>query len=65
MMAETETIITEAQDQALKTKFHATKILTTKTDSKCSLCQKHDKVIYHWFKHVPQLVETGNKGKVL
>lgn len=36
-----------------------------KTDSKCSLCQKYDKAIHHWCKHVPELVETGHKGKVL
>ena len=36
-----------------------------KTDSKCSLCQKYNKAIHHWFKHVPELVETGHKGKVL
>jgi hypothetical protein len=64
-MAETESIITAAQDQALKTKFHATKILHTKTGRKCSLCQKYDKAIDHWCKHVPELVETGHKGKVL
>jgi hypothetical protein len=29
-MAETESIITAAQDQALKNKFHATKLLQTK-----------------------------------
>jgi len=32
--------IVAAQDQALKTKYYATKILNTETDSKCRLCQK-------------------------
>ena len=31
--------IVAAQDQALKTKYYATKILNTETDSKCRLCQ--------------------------
>ena len=62
-MAETESIIA-AQDQALKTKFHATKYYKQKTDSKCCLCQKY-KAICHWCKHVPELVETRHEGKVL
>ena len=37
---ETGSKITTAQDQALQTKFHATKILQTGTDCKCRLCQQ-------------------------
>jgi hypothetical protein len=37
LMAETESEIVAAQDQALQTKYHATKILQTETDSKCRL----------------------------
>jgi hypothetical protein len=33
------------QDQALKTKYHATKILQTETESKCRLCQQVDETI--------------------
>jgi hypothetical protein len=36
-----------------------------KTDSKCSLCQKYDKAIHHWCKHVPELAKTCHEGKVL
>jgi hypothetical protein len=35
LKAETESEIVAAQDQALQTKYHATKILQTETDSKC------------------------------
>ena len=34
-----------AQDQALQTKYSATKILNTETDSKCRLCQQFDETI--------------------
>jgi hypothetical protein len=36
-----------AQDQALRTKCHATKILQTETDSKCRLCQPFDETVEH------------------
>ena len=39
LKAETESEIVAAQDQALQTKYYATKILSTETDSKCRLCQ--------------------------
>ena len=35
------------QDQALQTKYYATKILNTETDSKCRLCQQFDETIDH------------------
>jgi hypothetical protein len=35
LQTETESEIVAAQDQALQTKYHATKILRTETDSKC------------------------------
>ena len=35
LKAETESEIVAAQDQALQTKYYATKILNTETDSKC------------------------------
>jgi len=42
LKAETESEIAAAQDQALKTKYYATKILNTETDSMCRLCQQFD-----------------------
>jgi hypothetical protein len=36
-----------AEDQALNTKYYATKILHTETDSECRLCQQHDETIDH------------------
>jgi hypothetical protein len=39
---ESEKHVIAAQEQALKTKYHATKILRTETDSKCRLRQKFD-----------------------
>ena len=47
LKAETESEIVAAQDQALNTKYYATKILHTETDSKCRLCQQHDETIEH------------------
>ena len=45
--AETGSEMIAAHDQALQTKYYATKILQTETDSKCRLCQQFDKTIYH------------------
>jgi hypothetical protein len=47
LKAETEREIVAAQDQALDTKYYATKILNTETDSKCRLCQQFDETIDH------------------
>ena len=47
LKAETESEIMAAQDQALQTKYYATKILNTETDSKCRLCQKFDETKDH------------------
>ena len=47
LKAETESEIVAAQDQVLNTKYYATKILHTETDSKCRLCQQHDETIDH------------------
>jgi len=47
LKAETESEIVAAQDQALQTKYYATKILDTETDSKCRLCQQFDETIDH------------------
>jgi len=41
LKAETESEI----DQALQTKYYATKILSTETDRKCRLCQQFDETI--------------------
>jgi hypothetical protein len=40
LKGETENEIVAAQDKALKTKYFATEILNTETDSKCILCQQ-------------------------
>jgi len=47
LKAETESEIVAAQDQALQTKYYATKILYTETDSKCRLCQQFDETMDH------------------
>jgi hypothetical protein len=47
LKAETESEIVAAQDQALYTKYYATQILHTETDSKCRLCQQNDETIDH------------------
>ena len=47
LKGETESEIIAAQDQALQTKYHATKILQTETDKKCRLCQQSDETVEH------------------
>jgi ribonuclease HIII len=46
-----------AQDQALQTKSHATKILQTETHSKRTLCQKFDEMIEHIIAACPILAK--------
>ena len=57
LKAETEREIVAAQDQELQTKYYATKILNTETDSKCRLCQKFDETIDHIISACPTLAK--------
>jgi len=47
LKGETEKEIIAAQDQALETKYHATKILQTEINNKCRLCQQSDETVEH------------------
>jgi len=47
--------ITSAHDQALLTKYHATKILHTATGSKCVLCQQYEEKMCHLISACPVL----------
>jgi hypothetical protein len=47
LKAETEALITAAQDQALNTKAHKTKIMNISNDSKCRLCKSMDETTEH------------------
>ena len=47
LKAETESEIVAAEDKALQTKYYATKILNTETDSKCRICQQFDETLDH------------------
>jgi hypothetical protein len=51
--AETESEIVAAQDQAIQTKYYATKILNTETDNKCRLCQQFDETKTIYYRHAP------------
>jgi len=53
----TESEIVAVQDQALQTKYYATKILNTETDRKCRLCQQFDKTIGHIISESPILAK--------
>jgi len=57
LKAETESEIVAAQDQAIKTKYYATKMLNTETDSKCRLCQRFDETIDHIISACPKLAK--------
>jgi hypothetical protein len=60
LKAETESEIVAAQDQALQTKYYATKILNTETDSKCRLCHQSDETIDHIISACPILAKEQN-----
>ena len=47
LKGETESKIISAQDQALQTKYLATEILQTVTDSKCGLCEQFSVTTEH------------------
>ena len=57
LKAETESEIVVAQDEALQTKYSATKILSTETDSKCRLYQQFDETIDHIITACPTLAK--------
>ena len=57
LKAETESETVAAQDRALQTKYYATKILNTETDSKCRLCQQFDETIDHTISACPILAK--------
>jgi hypothetical protein len=57
LKAETESEIVAAQDQALNTKYYATKILHTETDSTRRLCQHLDDTIDHIISACPVLAK--------
>jgi len=57
LKAENENEIVAAQDQALQTKYYATKILNTETDSKCGLCQQFDETLDHIISACPILAK--------
>jgi len=57
LKTETESEIVAAQDQALQTKYYATKILNTETDSKCGLCRQFDETIDHIISACPILAK--------
>jgi hypothetical protein len=57
LKAETESEIVAAQDQALQTKYHATKILQTETHSKCRLCHPFEETVDHIMSACPVLAK--------
>jgi hypothetical protein len=57
LKTEIESEIVVAQDQALQTKYYATKILNTKTDSKCRLCKQFDETTDHIVSACPILAK--------
>ena len=61
LKGETESEITPAQGQALQTKYNATKILQTETDSKCRLCKQFDETVKHILSACPVLAKEHIK----
>jgi hypothetical protein len=57
LKAETESEIVAAQDQTSQSKYYATKILNTETDSKCRLCLQFDETIGHIISACPILAK--------
>jgi hypothetical protein len=61
LAAEKETVA--AQEQALRTKYHATKILQTETQSKCGLCQQFYEKIGHVISACPTVVKEQRRKR--
>jgi hypothetical protein len=57
LKAETESEIVAAQDQALQTKYHATKILQIEADSKCRSCHQFEQTVDHIMSACPILAK--------
>jgi hypothetical protein len=57
LKGETESQIIAAQDQALNTKFNATKLLKTIDNSKCRMCQQFDEIVDNLMAVCPTLVK--------
>jgi len=57
LKAETESETVAAQDQSIQTKYYATKILNTETDSKCRICQQFDETMDHIISACPILAK--------
>ena len=55
LKAETESEIVAAQDQALQTKYYATKMLNTEIECTCRVCQQFDETIDHIISACPIL----------
>jgi hypothetical protein len=49
--------IVAAQNQVLQTKYYASKILNTETDSKCRICKQFDEPIEHIISACPILAK--------
>ena len=56
---ETESEIIVVQDQALQTKYPATKILQTERDNKCRLCKQFDETVEHIISACPVLEKNS------
>jgi hypothetical protein len=63
LKAETESEIVAAQDQALQTKYYATKILNTETDNKCTICKQLDETTEHIISACPILAKEQYKKR--
>jgi len=57
LKGESESEIVAAQDQALQTKYYASKILSKETEGKCRLGQKFDETIDHIISACPILAK--------
>jgi Ni,Fe-hydrogenase III component G len=62
LKAETESEIVAAQDQALQTKYHVTKILQTETYSKCRLCHQFQGTVDKPTDPSPTINQTSQSG---
>jgi len=57
LKGETKGEITAVHDRALRTKYHATKILQKETDGKCRICKQFDETVEHIISACPILAK--------